>query len=387
MHRFALSLLCCVVVASWASSTFAQPIVPADGRQRLTEARAELTSLKGKIEEHRVRLRELDSKERSLLDGVGHFDEDLARLEELERIVTAEEAQLQEDYDEATTHLDEARRRVASTEQRIRSRLRSLYVLGHGANVRVILGAQRFEDLAVRRRVLQSLARLDEELLQEYQRSETELQRRKEKQRFLWEQTQAARRQLEEQRELLREARAERDALMERIEGEKELQMRAVRELVHRQRELTMLVGDLSATSLPRHRTSRFLQAGLQRPTAGPVERRFGVTRVAETGAKVTSNGIEISAPRGAPVVAPADGVVVHVGWVRGFGRLVILDHGDGYHSLHAHLATTSVNQGAQAQRGEILGTVGDTESLRGTQLYFELRHHGRPLDPLPYLR
>lgn len=383
MPRFTLSLLC---YALWASASMSQPVPRSEGRQRLLDARNELATLREELEEHRLELRLLDQKERGLLEGVGHFDEDLARLEELERRVMVEEVELRTAHDEALLNLERSRRQRAATEQRIRGRLRSLYVLGHGANLRVLLGAQSFGELAVRRRAHRSLAHLDDELLRELQRTEAEFQRNEERQRTLWEETREARAQLDEQRELIRMAREERDALMERIEAEKELQMRAVREIVQRQRELSALLGNLSSARAPRKNASAWLRRGLLRPTAGPIERKFGVSRVRETGAKVTSNGIEISAPRGAPVVAPADGVVVYVGWVRGFGRLVILDHGDGYHSLHAHLSTTAVSQGSLAQRGEKLGTVGDTESLDGPKLYFELRHHGRPLDPAPYL-
>lgn len=384
MIRGALLLLSCML---WNSPAMAETTPRPDIPTPLLDARQELKSLREELETRRLELRELDQKERGLLEGVGRFDEDLARLEELERRVTAEEAELRVAHDEARARLAHSRRQRAATEQRIRSRLRSLYVLGHGASLRVLLGAQSYEELAVRRRAHRSLARLDDALRAELQRTEEELRRDEERQRALFEQAQEARAQLDEQRELIRTARQERDALMERIEGEKELQMRAVREIVQRQRELTTLLGELPSVRGPRTGVSAWLRRGLLRPTAGPIERTFGVSRVRETGAKVTSNGIEISAPRGAPVVAPADGVVVHVGWVRGFGQLVILDHGDGYHSLHAHLSTTTVRQGSMAQRGEPLGAVGDTESLTGPKLYFELRHHGRPLDPAPYLR
>jgi septal ring factor EnvC (AmiA/AmiB activator) len=96
--------------------------------------------------------------------------------------------------------------------------------------------------------------------------------------------------------------------------------------------------------------------------------------------------GLDIRAPAGAPVYAVAPGKVAYAGWLRGYGHLLILDHGDGYHSLMAHLATLRPALGASVSAGEPVGTVGDTGSLKGAYLYFEIRKGGRAVDPKPWL-
>jgi murein DD-endopeptidase MepM/ murein hydrolase activator NlpD len=82
-----------------------------------------------------------------------------------------------------------------------------------------------------------------------------------------------------------------------------------------------------------------------------------------------------------------AAGKVVYVGWMRGFGQLVILDHDNGHHTLSAHLSKTQVSQGQRVDKGQIVGASGDTGSLSGAKLYFELRDEGRPINPIPYMR
>lgn len=98
-------------------------------------------------------------------------------------------------------------------------------------------------------------------------------------------------------------------------------------------------------------------------------------------------NGLDIGAAAGAPVRAIAPGRVVHAGWFKGYGNLIIVDHGEGYHSLVAHLGTMQTAMGEDVAAGAVLGTVGDSGSLKGTYLYFEIREHGRPVDPRPWLR
>jgi murein hydrolase activator len=97
-------------------------------------------------------------------------------------------------------------------------------------------------------------------------------------------------------------------------------------------------------------------------------------------------NGVDIEAPSGAPVRAVAPGRVVHAGWFKGYGNLVIVDHGDGYHTLVAHLTAMQTAMGEEVDAGDVLGTVGDSGSLKGPYLYFEIREKGRPVDPRPWL-
>ena len=78
---------------------------------------------------------------------------------------------------------------------------------------------------------------------------------------------------------------------------------------------------------------------------------------------------------------------MVFADWLRGYGRVVILDHGGQYHTLCAHLASVAVAVDDHVETGTKLGTVGDTGSMRGTVLYFEVRHHGLPEDPAAWLR
>jgi septal ring factor EnvC (AmiA/AmiB activator) len=96
--------------------------------------------------------------------------------------------------------------------------------------------------------------------------------------------------------------------------------------------------------------------------------------------------GLDFRAPEGADVRSIHQGRIVHAGWFQGYGNLVIVDHGDGYFSLFAHLASLKHEVNDLVEAGEVLGTVGATGSLKGPYLYFEIRHHGEPLDPAPWL-
>ena len=121
-------------------------------------------------------------------------------------------------------------------------------------------------------------------------------------------------------------------------------------------------------------------------PLEGPVLTRFGMQRHSQFGIMVYRRGIEIQAQEGEPVRAVRDGQVAYADWYKGYGKLMILDHGNGFYTLYGNLSRLDLNRGAQAARGQVIGLAGDTGSLKGSKLYFEIRMNGEAQDPLLWL-
>jgi len=101
----------------------------------------------------------------------------------------------------------------------------------------------------------------------------------------------------------------------------------------------------------------------------------------------VKNNGIDIKAPLGTPVHAVAKGKVVYNDRFLGYGNVVLVDHGKGYYTLYAHLQDIKVNLKDIVEKDQVVGSVGDTGSLEGPKLHFELRKNGKPVDPIPFLK
>jgi septal ring factor EnvC (AmiA/AmiB activator) len=131
---------------------------------------------------------------------------------------------------------------------------------------------------------------------------------------------------------------------------------------------------------------ARVARHGLLPPVEGPVRAGFGRVVDPEFGTRTIRNGIEFEAPSGAPVWAPADGRVLFAGWFRGYGQIVILDHGSGSVTVSGYLDEVAVQVGASVRAGARIGSVGETGSLSGPGLYFEVRREGKPVDPLQWL-
>jgi murein hydrolase activator len=119
----------------------------------------------------------------------------------------------------------------------------------------------------------------------------------------------------------------------------------------------------------------------LLRPAVGSIVGTYGQA----TGSGLTRKGITIETRAGAHVVAPYDGEIVFAGEFRGYGQLLIIEHGEGYHSLLAGLARLEGVLGSRLLAGEPVGVMGRNSS-RNTSLYMELRRNGQPINPLPWL-
>ena len=99
------------------------------------------------------------------------------------------------------------------------------------------------------------------------------------------------------------------------------------------------------------------------------------------------SRVLDLSAPAGAQIHAVFDGQVIFADYFKGYGNMVIVDHGGGFFSLYAHAATIMKKVGATVARNDIVASVGDTDSSKGPMLYFEIRYQGKPVDPSPWFR
>ena len=122
-------------------------------------------------------------------------------------------------------------------------------------------------------------------------------------------------------------------------------------------------------------------------PVQGELIQGFGRQVDAEFKTETFQSGWVYAAKSGTPVEAVAPGAVRFAGWFRGYGRLVILDHGDGYFTVSGHLDELDVAVGDAVRARERIGTVGETGSLAGPRLSFEVRRRGQALDPGGWLQ
>jgi murein DD-endopeptidase MepM/ murein hydrolase activator NlpD len=121
-------------------------------------------------------------------------------------------------------------------------------------------------------------------------------------------------------------------------------------------------------------------------PAIGVLTDGFGTRNDPITGRRAFHRGLDISARRGTPVYAPADGVVVFTGRNGGLGKTIRISHGFGFTTLYGHLQEMTVELGDEIHRGDQIATVGNTGRSTGSHLHYEVHADGKSVDPLYYI-
>ncbi|HYQ71941.1 MAG TPA: peptidoglycan DD-metalloendopeptidase family protein, partial [Gammaproteobacteria bacterium] len=146
---------------------------------------------------------------------------------------------------------------------------------------------------------------------------------------------------------------------------------------------LRLAISDIPAAS-GTYKSLRELKGKLRWPVKGKIVRRFGSTQAA---GKISSRGVQIASETGADVRAIARGRVVFADWLRGFGLLLIIDHGGGYMSLYGQSSSLYKEVGDAVEGNEVIAAVGNSGGFSVPGLYLELRRKGRPFDPGPWFK
>ncbi|MDF1566305.1 MAG: peptidoglycan DD-metalloendopeptidase family protein [Deltaproteobacteria bacterium] len=334
-------------------------------------------------EEVRSSLAELAAKEGDVLAAMDELESNLAIEEAALRAAERKAEVLEVDLKETRARRDHARERLAQRRAALEPRLVVRYQLGRLGTLPLLLSSTSLSEMRNRQtmlsRVLQADARVIEEV-RVLERSLDEDTLRLEEGTVALEKLRAS---AAARVKRLRDARTEREATLAVLGEERTIRERMLTQLEAAQKRLGGMVRELGAASRGGGEAGfRALRGRLPLPTAGTIEAGFGVQREERYETKTLHKGVDLRAPKGTKVQAVAPGKVVHAGWLRGYGNLIIIDHGDAYFTLMAHLDRMFVAIGEELEAGKVVGLVGDTASLKGAYLYFEIRHRGEALDP-----
>ena len=353
------------------------------------------------LREEREKVAEAKKKETSVLAELEQIDQRLAdkqreivRLDGRVKKVQAEVQGLRGDIERLQTQR-------GGQQELLAQRLRAMYkVHAQGGALPIILSGEDPASRAATLRQLASVAALDARVIEEYRLTTDRLGDRKTReearQAELATLKTAAQR---EQAEVDRDA-ARRRVLLAKVRDERAYHERMVGELTEASRRLESFIAELQARQrrmakvpppAPGVETPSVgfggLRGRLPWPTDGRVVAGFGAQVHPRFGTRTFRGGIDIEAGEGTGVAAVYAGHVVYTGWFKGYGNLIILDHGNDYYTLYAHVSETAVKEGDDVRQGQRIGSVGDTGSLSGARLYFEVRYQGKPQDPEQWLR
>ena len=349
-----------------------------------------LPEVRQKLADERAAAQKLAGRESSLLGRLA----DIERQVEVEgRAYRAAQARLRA----ATARFEKVEARAKETQAQVDlasdvvgPRLVARYKLGREGYVRFLLGAKSVSELLKRERLFNSLLEQDLDALAVLRFQAQGAKAARDELASAHDELTASVAAESEKRKALDEKAAQQKRLLASVQEERAVHEQAVRELEDAERELTGKMGELSAKAPAMVAPEITLRASIRKARGrlpfpvehGRIEVRFGRAVDRRFNTVTLQQGIDVRAPLGTPVHAVWDGKVAHAGWFKGFGNLLIIDHGNRIFSLMAHLDSLEKAVGEVVHQGDEVGTVGDSGSLKGAYLYFELRDGQKPLDP-----
>jgi septal ring factor EnvC (AmiA/AmiB activator) len=373
-------ILACLIAATWV--VFTPAAIPAEDLRS-----DQIRRIEEELSRERDQYVKFDVKEKNLLGQLAEIEK---RMAEKQSLLDALGVRIQERRSE----VEESRKRLAELEteadevrNRLGERVVVYYKYAKRGYVKLLATARDLDELRKRMYYLRIIMEEDRVLLETMTGLLAEQQRRV---REVSDKLAAVSR-LEEE-EARQFASMEEDAkkkvfLLMKIHQEKEFYETAVQELQSAAESLKETLTDLDRTPRSSVRlTSDFAahQGKLLLPFKGKIIENY---HPLGTGAVLTHRGVFIQGKAGGEVRAIYDGRVDYSGWLKGYGQIIIINHGSRYYSVSAHLSARSLEQGDLVKGGDVIGEAGDSGSLSGPGLYFELRRGGETIDPLAWIK
>ncbi len=359
---------------------------PALRADELDTSRERLNRLQERIAKTEQSLKQKTTEARGLREELRSVDIELRTLEKQQRALERELDSLRERQSKTEKEISELHIQVARQRQILEQRLAALYKGGGGGVLKLLFSGLGPAELETQFRYTLRIVRHDRLLLDDYHVKQVALEEKQTEFEALKERHQRSLEKLREHRKILANASRLKRDLLGKVRKDQRLLGALKAELEEKASRLTGLISRLEddPASLGKSDSPFARQRGhLPWPVSGKVRIAFGPQKHPDLGTLFDSNGIEILAEDDTPIKALWKGRVAFASSFKGYGNLVIIDHGDGYHTLYAHASRIVKKVDDRVKQGDTLAYSG----FPGTSgVYLEIRRNGKPVDPETWL-
>ena len=402
---------------------FVIPAYSANIDKQIKDQQKNQSDMKKKIQQYNAIAKEKSKQSRNLLSQLSRLKQNANESQNAMDTLEKENSRLQISVTELTKSIARVNESMRKIIANLKRRLVDMYKFTpEENNLSLILNSQGPHEAVNTAYMLRRFARQDQLMLEELARQERQLTEARNK--LEENKTKIAKQtdELKKKREEFDSTIKKTDSLLKNVQNEQKKAEAAAKELENAQRAVGNKINSLmrqkktaqtkkanqakatakvtnvssksnlkttakTQTSTPSKAPAAGSVKSLSWPVNGTVTMQYG-SRVHPTfKTKIFNSGIDIKATSGTPVKAAGPGEVLYQGWLRGFGQVVIIDHGGDLSTVYAHLGGTSVREGAVVKAGTVIGRVGNTGTDSEYGLHFEVRKNGNAQNPMNYLR
>ena len=372
-----------------------------DFERELKAQNSAIQSLKDEIETTKKRINSENKKEKSSVRKVSNLSEEIGLLQKLVKELVKEEKLLITDISRMERKINQNENNLEELRKLYAKRLSTMYKKGQISNLERVLSSTSWRQAIYRSKYLKIISKIDREthdtirsLLIEVGKQKLVLESALRKKRYLKRErektlSQVRSKKKKEQRELTRIRKSQKELknyLSEKQVGMNQLEViiKKIREDIarlEREERIRKQQMALSSKEFPK------LKGQISWPAEGRVAAKFGRQWNPKLKTTTENPGIDIKGKPGSEIRSVLGGVVTTITFIRGYGTTIIIDHGSGFYTVYSHVTNVETNVDSQVNSGDVIAYMGDSGSINGAQLHFEIWGEGKKLNPENWLK
>lgn len=352
------------------------------------EARKKYEGAQKEIKSREARVEQVKKAEQVTLDVLHRLSRELAAVSADLRRARAGLLKTRKDVSRVRADVALLREKIGKRKSMMRRKLQAMQRHGVRGDALLLLAAS--EDVAQLMRMmryLESLAAFEAETIRGYRKDLSALRAREAELRRLESRLAADERAVRAREAALRAKKTEKERLLASLRHEKASYERMIRDLRKISAGMMKIIKESEKSLEYAGSGFRSLRGRMPWPVTGFVAIPYGAQKDPRFNTPVFRNGIYIEADEETVAKSVSGGKVVYADWFKGYGQLVIVNHGQGYHTLYANLSEIFLKRGDIIGKEDAIGRVGSSGLVERPSLYFEIRYKGKPLNPSQWLK
>jgi len=362
-------------------------------KKNVTELRGDLARLRKKKAALRAELKTTKRASKAVLADINRVDAQLSGLEDMLQDTGQRLDESRSEEHAVALELDDATKKLAETKQQVRRRIKRMYMQGDSSALAALVGTGDVSEIASRQYVMQRISEEDKKVFLNYVALRERVKAKKAEADALVHRVAVLLDSQKEQQSSLEGARQQKGQYLQELQAKQGELQEMLDQFEEDERSIT---SEIQSYERSRRRPARpgekvveiapYTGGRFSRPVNGRLSSGFGMRYHPILHIVRMHTGVDFAAPVGTPIHAAAAGVVIHSSYMRGYGNVVIIDHGGGISTVYAHCSRIVVSDGEKVARGQYIANVGSTGLSTGPHLHFEVRVNGKPVNPLRYL-
>jgi septal ring factor EnvC (AmiA/AmiB activator) len=353
------------------------------------EIKEEYEKIQEKIKTGQEKLKKAKHEERSIIGELERLNGELSDVERSLENQRKALGRIKRRIAAIKGEIASTKARLERKKELIKRKLRAMHKQGPYRDAIILVGSSEdIQGLLKMLKYLESLSVAERRMLEKYKNDLKELTEKEQKLEGLYAELKTGEKNIRVSEDELKGKREGKKQVLASVKNERASYEKMLKELNEASQKLIELLrkSDKEAESY-KGKGFRGLKGSLPWPADGSIAIGYGSQKDPEFNTPVFRNGIYIKADEGAPAKAVYEGKVVYADWFKGYGKLVIVNHGEGYNTLYANLSEIFLKVGDIIKGKEEIGKVGESSTVNAPSLYFEVRYKGRPLDPTQWLK